>query len=236
MSLSPNSRGDNFFVDCRQTNMWTQGTGGSNSSWSDIIGTTDTGTGLVYKDDNGHLRFTGTSTSNISFPHASHLVPGSGDFTVSVWARNDNNLATVGIIVAKGLYNANGDEWFMSYRAGTPYNGVYFRIRRNGGSVEDVWCNIENMETTIKDGAFHNITAVVERGVGVPGKLYFDGTLVGSAATVSQSVTNTANMIIGKYFTTVFLNGAVDLLSVEKRAWSEEEVVYNYKYFKERFS
>lgn len=114
---------------------------------------------------------------------------GTGDFTIEYWM-NASAAGTYATVV--GTQSIAGNSTAGIWRASNRFNGangIYFNYT-NGGSFIDLTFSTTNYN----DGAWHHVAFVRSSGTL---KAYVDGTQVGSAQSVTQSLSSNQRMYVG---------------------------------------
>ena len=114
---------------------------------------------------------------------------GTGDFTIEYWM---NASAAGTYVTVVGTQSIAGNSTAGIWRAGNRFNGangIYFNYT-NGGSFIDLTFSTTNYN----DGAWHHVAFVRSSG---SLKAYVDGTQVGSAQSVTQSLSSNQRMYVG---------------------------------------
>ena len=114
---------------------------------------------------------------------------GTGDFTIEYWM---NASAAGTYVTVVGTQSVAGNSTAGIWRAGNRFNGangIYFNYT-NGGSFIDLTFSTTNYN----DGAWHHVAFVRSSG---SLKAYVDGTQVGSAQSVTQSLSSNQRMYVG---------------------------------------
>ncbi len=197
------------------------------SSGNSYHGTNNGATrGIAGKTDNC-FDFDGIN-DYVSIPHNANLNPNLADYSISVWFKFEGGTIGYNIytLFSKGVYNINGNEVYISLRA-NGVNGIVFRVRDNSGNLCQALPSTD-LAPVIEDGNWHNITGVIDEDAPNEIQLYFDGNLVGTAATNTVNVTNTTNLEIGRYNGIYKFNGLIDDVRFWNRALSANEIAFLY--------
>ena len=159
------------------------------------------------------LRFDG-ATGYVQVPHNTNL--NAYPFTASAWFRTTNGAAVVQGIVSK-YPDATGNGWTMVVQSGH-LRAFYYRT----------FANLAIDATSVavvSDGGWHHAAMTVDAA---GGRLYLDGTVIGSGAWAStpSAPTNTEPLQIGRYYNYPdrFL-GALDEITLWNRALTTNEVL-----------
>jgi hypothetical protein len=182
-----------------------------------LLATPGVPTWLASGQVGGAFDFTGNGATvgqSILVPHNASLNPGSGDFAIALWVRTDHEYD--GDILRKGS-TGTGSTWYKLEHSPAPWND---RISLN--------FNTTGTDATINSKLAYNDSLwhfVVAQRVGNQAQLWIDGVLDGTAS-VSGSISNTANLAIGSKDTLDddFLNSALDEVRIYQGALSEDEI------------
>ena len=166
----------------------------------------------------GAFDFTGdglSSGQSILVPHDSSLNPGSSDFAIAVWilTRNDRD----GDILRKGSAASGAGTWYKLEHSPSPNsNKISLNFNTNG------------TDATVTSAAAYDDEQwhfVVAQRTGSQAELWIDGVNKGTAS-VSGSISNTANLAIGSKDTQNedFLNSTVDEVRIYMRSFSPQEI------------
>ncbi len=178
------------------------------------------------------IQFNGTS-SYVSIPNSASLNPNSQDFSVNAWVKWEGSALSgaVAIFMAKGEYVSSGSEFQFTLRGGggADYkNGFYFRLRTSDGTLNTIGCTTDQT-SIVGNGSWHMLTAVVDEGSSVEGRIFLDGTEVGSLASITALVNNTSDLHFGEYANATYFPGKIDQPAVWNRALTASEIqtLYN---------
>ncbi len=153
---------------------------------------------------------------------------GTGNFTISAWAKLNQNSDIHNAFVAKGLTVKNYPGYFL----GEYYGNIAFRL-------ENAMDNGDPVQVAVKSahykGTWHHYAGVRE---GDSIRLYIDGTLATSTTlaghyTSSFKPDNTNPLSIGAaiYFTkSLFMDGAIDDVRVYNIALSDADMIQVYDF------
>ncbi len=176
------------------------------------------------------FQFNGAN-SYVSIPHSASLNPNGQDFSVNVWVKWEGSHLSnsLGGVMEKGEYKLDGNEFQFMVRGGGTVdyeNGFYFRLRTSAGIINTICCTTDQT-SIVGDWSWHMLTAVVDKGASVEGRIFLDGTEVGSLASITALVDNTSALNIGKY-AYYYFPGKIDQPAVWNRALTASEIQYLY--------
>ena len=165
----------------------------------------------------GAFDFTGNGPSygqSILVPHDASLNPGSGDFAIALWIRTRSEYD--GDILRKGS-TGTGSTWYKLEHSPSPWNNKLSLNFNTTGTDATV-----TSKQAYSDNQWH---FVVAQRRGSLAELWIDAVLDGTA-TVTGSISNTANLAIGSKDTLDddFLNSALDEVRIYRGALSREEI------------
>lgn len=166
------------------------------------------------------LSFNGIS-DRVVVPDSGSLDFGTGDFSISLWARTDGYVSKGSrwnCLVSKGLITKGTNPFYGMYIE-EDSNKVYFAVGNDG------YYGRSNL--ALNDGSFHHIVGLRDSGVVY---LYVDGVLQSTSNGSAVNITNGVDFIIGadtlgsqRYF-----GGVIDQVKVFNKALSASEVRYLY--------
>lgn len=158
---------------------------------------------------NGAMGFDGL-TYRIRMDSDDSLSPGTGDFTLSAWAKTDNTITNDRIFCNHHL------KWEL-------WSGGSGEARSSIGNTAD---RIISYGPNIEDGEWHHILATYDRDVNMT--LYVDGELADQDDISSYSAVDldSDTVTIGSYAggTSYVWNGSIDDVRMYKRVLSENEI------------
>ena len=158
----------------------------------------------------------GTSGQSILVLHNDSLNPASSDFAIAVWILTRDDVD--GDILRKGSTNTTDpDAWYKLEHSPSPSNN---RLSLN--------FNTDGTDATVTSAAAYNDYQwhfVVAQRKGNQAELWIDGLLAGTA-TVTGSISNTANLAVGSKDTQNddFLNSTVDEVRLYMRSFLQDEI------------
>lgn len=188
---------------------------GSGTTWTDLSGSGNNGTlvnGVGYSSNGGgSLTFDGVND------YVNAPLTKTSSCTFSCWART----TTVG--GAPMLFNAGPD--------GSGPDLFFY----NNKIIWNTWDGDANsfgtMPASVTDGNWHNY--VVVNDATSTAKLYYDGSLLGSA--VYKTAANNTNLTIGGNTNSYQWNGSISNFLVHNRVLSASEITQNYNALRSRF-
>ena len=184
------------------------------NTWTDLSGRGNNGTlvtGVGYTSDNG-----GSFSFNGSNQYINSPLTKAATCTFSCWASS-----------------TNVSNYPMMFNAGPSGAGpaLYF----TGGYIEwNIWDSGNNfalIPTSANDGKFHHYAVVNDATSGA--KLYYDGTLLGTAT--YRNASGNTNLTIGGNTGSFMWNGNISNFTVQNRALSAAEILQNYNALKGRY-
>jgi hypothetical protein len=187
---------------------------GNNGS---LLATPGVPTWLASGKVGGAFDFTGngaTAGQTIFVPHSASLNPGSSDFAIALWIRTDHEYD--GDILRKGS-TGTGSTWYKLEHSPAPWNdkiSLNFNTTGTDATIDS--------KNAYNDSQWH---FVVAQRVGNQAQLWIDAVLDGTA-TVSGSISNTANLAIGSKDTLDddFLNSALDEVNIYSGSLTPDEI------------
>ena len=202
---------------------------GSGTTWTDLSGNSNHGTlfnGPTYSSANGgSIVFDGV---NDYVKVVSSVIPNSGSFTVSTWAKIPPDRFTE----------------MINTRNSTDYTGFLLtsrdskiRVQINNPGVQQFEPNATGI---IQDNKWHLITIVVDVSINQM-KWYVDTNLVNTLSFVSGSLQGQSYFSIGWDYawtgagTQAYFLGSIATVSVYSRAFTATEVLENYNDLRPRF-
>jgi enterochelin esterase-like enzyme/regulation of enolase protein 1 (concanavalin A-like superfamily) len=165
-----------------------------------------TGGALSFDETNDYVDITGYQG-----------ITGTASRTCSAWIKTT---ATVQECILSWGADAAGQKWIL-------------RTESNGSLSAAVWNGYVNTATTLNNGQWHHVAAVLDSD-GTPSaneiRLYIDGVLQSTTASSSQAIDTRAfqNMILGAFkiagVTSGYFNGLLDDVRIYSRAFSAAEI------------
>lgn len=168
------------------------------------------------------IKFNG-STDYISFGDSFDM--GSGSWSVSCWFKTTSSGFS---LVEKSRANFGAGRWFLIYETG----GLTAFLESSAGTHSATWTT-----TSILDNIWHHACAVWDRAANLT--LYVDGVQRAStsiSAGLADNYNTTYYMFFGAYGNTtdgqaadrLFLDGAMDIVSIYSRALTYGEIMQLY--------
>ncbi len=159
------------------------------------------------------LEFNGSS-DYVEIPNNDDMNFGTGDFTLCVWAKTK---ATTGRWAQRHDIAGKGDPSVSGYAISADTNKGFFWVGASGEFTGT---------TEINDDKWHYIVGVRK---GSDCFIYVDGKLEGKG-TNAENVDTTLSMIFAKHplKSESYFNGAIDDVSLYKRALTEDEILKNF--------
>jgi hypothetical protein len=187
---------------------------GSGTTFTDLSGLGNNGT-LV-----GSPTFNSTSGGNIVLNGSSQYISAPltkfASMTFSIWATAVN--VTLPMLFSAGASGSGPDLWFYN-------GGIYWNTYDGTGNP------FGSIPASVTNGSFHNYV-VVNDSVANNTKLYYDGSLLGTAAYRSAAVT-TRYDIGGD--TSYNWPGSIASSMVYNKALSLDEITTNFNLFRTKF-
>jgi hypothetical protein len=163
------------------------GTNGSTTFTDDSASAhtmTATTTGVVdtaqQKFGTASLKCTGANANGLRTPDSADFAFGSGDFTIDMWVRFNSIAANVNILVAQVSSSINDYAFELFYYQ--PNGNLYFRYTTGGVNASTIDINRAWSPST---GVWYHVAFVRS---GSTGRLYVDGSKLGTDGTMSGSI------------------------------------------------
>lgn len=189
----------------------------SNVTYTTGLNSTSTNSGIFLSGSTSTI--TGTSNTEFGF---------TGDFTVSCWWKPTSGYANGtyhGLVSRRKSDDTAG--WSLSDYYGGGKHYLIFATA-GGGNYYDCWAADGN-NTTINDNSVYNVM-IVRSGVNM--SIYLNGVVEVSQNKASALNTSFAgNLFVGRTRQSAGeqLNGQIDDVIIENRAWSANEILTYYK-------
>ena len=203
---------------------------GSGTTWNDLSGNANhgtlraNGTGSLPIFQNGSFYFNGSS-SYVSI--VSSVIPTTGSFTLSTWAKIPSGRFTEMI----NTRNASNNRGFLLTSRN---NGI--RVQLNNPQIQQYE---PNANSTIQDNSWHLITITVDVSINQM-KWYIDRSLVNTLSFSAGSLAGQGYFSIGWDYAwnaggSEYFLGYIAAVSVYNIVLSSTEVITNYNAVKSRF-
>ena len=178
----------------------------------------------VRKREHG-INFDGTGVVEVLDTDA--ISPGTGDFSLSCWIKNDNSISNARNLISKDDTGVGNDGFGLSLLGST--NGILFRFDDGSGSHTSTTPS-SDQSTLLTNGAWHHIVATADRSGNAT--LYIDKTSVGTTDISSKTgaiINADSRIYIGA---TKGVNNSSDMVIDEvlyyNKALTSDEVATNY--------
>jgi hypothetical protein len=173
------------------------------------------------------------SSSQISVADNALLEPGSGDWTVEVWA----NQAVAGNDVVLGKFNAGGLTVNVGYSIRTTSSTFYAQYGSGAGSGATLSVNSTNYSKTIN--TWHQLVYVFTNVATNTFQTFVNGSSIGTVNHSLASILNTStNLYIGSYNNgeyAQYFDGKIGITRLYNRALTSAEVLNNYNVDKSKY-
>ena len=205
---------------------------GSGTTITDLSGNGRNGTMSNIAFTSPYFTYNGTS-SQISVADNALLEPGSGNWTMEVWARQ----TTSGNDVILGKFDNGGLSLDVSYSIRTTGTTFYAQIGSGSGSGSTLFVNSTSYTGTLN--TWYQIVYVFKNGGTKTLETFINGTSIGTVNHNLSSILNTTNpLYIGSYNGGEFsqwFDGRIGITRLYNTALSSAQVLQNFNADKAKY-